>query len=152
MSHTYILNSGNCWYFRNSASQSSCVWGGFISRTKCQSTIESPDSVNLRKRTKKLFIGGEGPFMLKYDRNAYLEKQSQNITRQFRNWCRGKAGEGNLHTNLLVIKEYLRYAYIVKIMYISHRFSKGKRNKIILNTLEDWYKRSYIKYNVQLKH
>lgn len=42
-----ILNSGNCWYFWNSASHSSWLVGGFISFIKCQSTIERPDSVNL---------------------------------------------------------------------------------------------------------
>lgn len=47
--NTYILNSGNCWYFWNSASHSSWLEGGFISFIKCQSTIERPDSVNLRK-------------------------------------------------------------------------------------------------------
>lgn len=44
---SYILNSGNCWYLENSASHSACVWGGFISLTRCQSTMESPDSVSL---------------------------------------------------------------------------------------------------------
>lgn len=46
--NAYILNSGNCWYFWNSASHSSWLVGGFISFIKCQSTIERPDSVNLR--------------------------------------------------------------------------------------------------------
>lgn len=50
--NTYILNSGNCWYFWNSASHSSWLVGGFISFIKCQSTIERPDSVNLRKGKK----------------------------------------------------------------------------------------------------
>lgn len=43
----HILNSGNCWYLENSASHSACDWGGFISLTRCQSTMESPDSVSL---------------------------------------------------------------------------------------------------------
>lgn len=43
----HILNSGNCWYLENSASHSASDWGGFISLTRCQSTMESPDSVNL---------------------------------------------------------------------------------------------------------
>lgn len=51
-SNTYILNSGNCWYFWNSASHSSWLVGGFISFIKCQSTIERPDSVNLREGRK----------------------------------------------------------------------------------------------------
>lgn len=50
--NTYILNSGNCWYFWNSASHSSWLVGGFISFIKCQSTIERPDSVNLREGEK----------------------------------------------------------------------------------------------------
>lgn len=48
----YILNSGNCWYFENSASHSASVRGGFISLTRCQSTIERPDSVNLISSTE----------------------------------------------------------------------------------------------------
>lgn len=46
----YILNSGKFWYLENSASHSACDWGGFISLTRCQSTMESPDSVSLMER------------------------------------------------------------------------------------------------------
>ena len=45
---TYYLYSGNCLYLSNSASHCSLVVGGRIPLMRCQSVMDSPDSVNLR--------------------------------------------------------------------------------------------------------